>query len=139
MSASERGGLIDVPKAENTHLRRENVPGAGRGVYNAPTGQNSHQLVATWLRYINMAALYKTLNSLRGEFAIFAGRWRKTANIIFFDIRPTPSAHREPPLGEISGIIMELDFFRFLIRYVYREKGKFHYIFFNLAYWQIIL
>ena len=66
-----------------------------------------------------MAALYKTLNSLRGEFAIFAGRWRKTANIIFFDIRPTPSAHREPPLGEISGIIMELGFFRFLILFIF--------------------
>ena len=38
--------------AENTHLRRENVPGRAGGLYNAPTGQNSHQLVATWLRYI---------------------------------------------------------------------------------------
>ena len=31
-SANERGGLIDVPKAENTHLRRENVSGVRRGV-----------------------------------------------------------------------------------------------------------
>ena len=61
------------------------------------------------------AFIYKPLISLRGEFAIFAGRWQKTGTVIFVDIRPTPSAHREPPLGEISGNIMDFHFFRFLI------------------------
>ena len=77
-----------------------------------PPGSNSHQPSSC----SHMAALlYKPLISLRGEFAILVGRWRKTGTVIFFDIRPTPSAHREPPLGEISGNIMDFHFFRFLI------------------------
>ena len=69
-SASERGGLIDVPKAENTHLQRENVSGRDGGLHNAPTGQNSHQLVATWLRlYININFAEGRIRHLRGALA----------------------------------------------------------------------
>ena len=97
-------------KNRRSHTKNPCAPFLSRTcahVFTAQIATNRHR-VATWLH------LYKPLISLRGEFAIFAGRWRKTGTIIFFDIRPTPSAHREPPLGEISGIIMELDFFRFL-------------------------
>ena len=58
---------------------------------------------------------HRTLNSLRGEFAIFAGRWRKIGPVIFLNTRPALPAHREPPLGEISGISIDFHFFRFLI------------------------
>ena len=122
-SAAEKGGLIDAEGVKNSHLR-----GAKCVRQIADAGGSSK--CAGWMA--DAGGSSKILSSLRGKFAIFAGRWRKTANIIFFDIRPTPSAHREPPLGEISGNIMDFHFFRFVI--LFRKKGKFHYIFFNFAY-----